>query len=67
MGFVPLQHDLTHRDGKGGRVVKRVLKTLSSASGRRVGILLARVNLKRYRRFTDTVLEEYPVRPSRVA
>lgn len=49
------------------RVVKRVLKTLSAVSGRRVGVLLTRVNLRRYRRFTDTVLEEYPVQNSRVA
>jgi len=49
------------------RVVKRVLKTLSAVSGRRVGVLLSRVNLRRYRRLTDTVLEEYPVQNSRVA
>jgi Mrp family chromosome partitioning ATPase len=44
------------------RVVARVLKTLSAASGRRVGILLTRVNLRRYRRYTDSVIEEYPAR-----
>ena len=49
------------------RVVSRVLKTLSAASGRRVGILLTRVNLRRYRRYTDSVIEEYPARPGRAA
>jgi capsular exopolysaccharide synthesis family protein len=49
------------------KVVARVLKTLSAASGRRVGILLTRVNLRRYRRYTDTAIEEYPSRPVRVA
>lgn len=49
------------------RVVARVLKMLSAASGRRVGILLTRVNLRRYRRYTDSVIEEYPARPARVA
>lgn len=49
------------------RVVSRVLKTLSAASGRRVGTLLTRVNLRRYRRYTDSVIEEYPARPARVA
>ncbi|MCE9649352.1 MAG: polysaccharide biosynthesis tyrosine autokinase [Parvibaculum sp.] len=49
------------------RVVTRVLKTLSAASGRRVGILLTRVNLRRYRRYTDSVIEEYPARPGRAA
>lgn len=47
------------------RVVGRVLKMLSAASGRRVGILLTRVNLRRYRRYTDSVIEEYTARPSR--
>ncbi|HEX7776279.1 MAG TPA: polysaccharide biosynthesis tyrosine autokinase, partial [Parvibaculum sp.] len=51
----------------GRKVVARVLKTLSAASGRRVGILLTRVNLRRYRRYTDTVIEEYPSRPVRAA
>lgn len=49
------------------RVVAHVLKTLSAASGRRVGILLTRVNLRRYRRYTDTAIEEYPARPARVS
>jgi Mrp family chromosome partitioning ATPase len=49
------------------RVVGRVLKMLSAASGRRVGILLTRVNLRRYRRYTDSVIEEYTARPSRAA
>ncbi|HEY4343591.1 MAG TPA: polysaccharide biosynthesis tyrosine autokinase [Parvibaculum sp.] len=49
------------------RVVARVLKTLSAASGRRVGILLTRVNLRRYRRYTDSVIEEYPARSGRAA
>lgn len=49
------------------KVVARVLKTLSAASGRRVGILLTRVDLRRYRRYTDTAIEEYPSRPVRVA
>ena len=46
-------------------VVARVLKMLSAASSRRVGILLTRVDLRRYRRYTDTVIEEYPVRAPR--
>ncbi|MDO8287662.1 MAG: polysaccharide biosynthesis tyrosine autokinase [Parvibaculum sp.] len=49
------------------RVVGRVLKMLSAASGRRVGILLTRVNLRRYRRYTDSVIEEYTARPDRAA
>lgn len=49
------------------RVVTHVLKTLSAASGRRVGILLTRVNLRRYRRYTDTAIEEYPARPARAS
>lgn len=49
------------------RVVAHVLKMLSAASGRRVGILLTRVNLRRYRRYSDTVIEEYPARPLRAA
>jgi capsular exopolysaccharide synthesis family protein len=49
------------------RVVAHVLKTLSAASGRRVGILLTRVNLRRYRRYTDTAIEEYPARPARAS
>ncbi|MEN6543147.1 polysaccharide biosynthesis tyrosine autokinase [Parvibaculum sp.] len=49
------------------RVVARVLKMLSAASGRRVGVLLTRVNLRRYRRYSDTVIEEYPARPARAA
>ncbi|HUD53182.1 polysaccharide biosynthesis tyrosine autokinase [Parvibaculum sp.] len=51
----------------GRRVVARVLKMLSAVSGRRVGILLTRVNLRRYRRYSDTVIEEYPARPLRTA
>ncbi|MEX0839261.1 MAG: polysaccharide biosynthesis tyrosine autokinase [Parvibaculum sp.] len=46
-------------------VVARVLKMLSAASNRRIGLLLTRVDLKRYRRFTDTAIEEYPVRAPR--
>lgn len=49
------------------RVVGRVLKMLSAASGKRVGILLTRVNLRRYRRYTDSVIEEYTARPNRAA
>jgi capsular exopolysaccharide synthesis family protein len=49
------------------RVVGRVLKMLSAASGRRVGILLTRVNLRRYRKYTDSVIEEYTARPNRAA
>lgn len=49
------------------RVVGRVLKMLSASSGRRVGILLTRVNLRRYRRYTDSVMEEYTARPTRAA
>ncbi len=49
------------------RIVARVLKMLAAASGRRVGILLTRVNLRRYRRYTDTAIEEYPVRPARAS
>lgn len=49
----------------GRNVVARALKMLSAASSRRVGILLTRVDVKRYRRYTDTGLEEYPVRPTR--
>lgn len=49
------------------RVVGRVLKMLSGASGRRVGILLTRVDLRRYRRYTDSVIEEYTARPIRAA
>lgn len=47
------------------QVVARVLKLLSAASSRRVGILLTRVDIKRYRRYTDTVIEEYPARAPR--
>jgi capsular exopolysaccharide synthesis family protein len=49
----------------GRRVVTRVLKTLAAASGRRVGILLTRVDLRRYRRYADSTMEEYPARPLR--
>lgn len=49
------------------RLATHVLKMLAAASGRRVGILLTRVNLRRYRRYTDTAIEEYPVRPARAA
>ncbi|HAC58075.1 MAG: hypothetical protein CMI62_06735 [Parvibaculum sp.] len=45
----------------GRRVVARALKLLSAASSRRVGILLTRVNLRRYRRYGDEALREYPV------
>lgn len=51
----------------GRRVVARVLKMLSAVSGRRVGILLTRVDLRRYRRYSDTAIEEYPARPLRTA
>ncbi|MDO8840277.1 MAG: polysaccharide biosynthesis tyrosine autokinase [Parvibaculum sp.] len=47
------------------QVVAHVLKLLSAASSRRVGILLTRVDIKRYRRYTDTVIEEYPARAPR--
>ena len=49
------------------RVVTHVLKMLSATSGRRVGLLLTRVNLRRYRRYTDTAIVEYPARPIHVA
>ena len=49
----------------GRHVVAHVLKMLSAASSRRVGILLTRVDVRRYRRYTDTVIEEYPVRAPR--
>ena len=45
------------------RVVARVLKMLSAASSRRVGVLLTRVDMRRYRRYSDTGLESYPARP----
>jgi capsular exopolysaccharide synthesis family protein len=45
------------------RMVARALKLLSAASSRRVGILLTRVNLRRYRRYGDEALQEYPVHP----
>lgn len=45
------------------RMVARALKVLSAASSRRVGILLTRVNLRRYRRYGDEALQEYPVHP----
>jgi hypothetical protein len=40
-----------------------VLKMLSAASSRRVGVLLTRVDMRRYRRYSDTGLEPYPARP----
>lgn len=46
------------------RMVARALKVLSAASSRRVGILLSRVNLRRYRRYGDEALQEYPVHPA---
>ncbi|MGV8996089.1 MAG: GumC family protein [Parvibaculaceae bacterium] len=49
------------------RIVGRVLKMLSAASGRRVGVLLTRVNLRRYRRYADSAIEEYAARPVRAA
>ncbi len=49
------------------RIVGRVLKMLSAASGRRVGVLLTRVNLRRYRRYADSAIEEYTARPVRAA
>ena len=49
------------------RVVGRTLKMLSGATGRRVGILLTRVNLRRYRRYADSAIEEYTARPNRAA
>ena len=45
------------------RVVARVLKMLSAASSRRVGVLLTRVDMRRYRRYSETGLESYPARP----
>jgi len=48
----------------GRRVVARALKLLSAASSRRVGILLTRVNLHRYRRYGDEALREYPAHPA---
>lgn len=49
------------------RVVARALKLLSAASSRRVGLLLSQVNLRRYRRYGDDGLREYPVHTSRPA
>lgn len=46
------------------RMVARALKVLSAASSRRVGILLTRVNLRRYRRYGDEALQEYPAHPA---
>ncbi len=48
----------------GRRIVARALKLLSAASSRRVGILLTRVNLRRYRRYGDEALREYPAQPA---
>ena len=49
------------------RIVGRVLKMLSAASGRRVGVLLTRVILRRYRRYADSAIEEYGARPVRAS
>ena len=49
------------------RVVARVLKMLSAASSRRVGVLLTRVDMRRYRRYSETGLESYPARPAATA
>ncbi|ABS64606.1 Non-specific protein-tyrosine kinase [Parvibaculum lavamentivorans DS-1] len=49
------------------RIVARALKLLSAASSRRVGLLLTRVNLKRYRRYATDGLNEYPPHTSRPA
>ncbi|MDP1628165.1 polysaccharide biosynthesis tyrosine autokinase [Parvibaculum sp.] len=53
--------------GTNRRIVARALKLLSAASSRRVGILLTRVNLKRYRRYGVEGLNEYPPHTARPA
>lgn len=49
------------------RVVMRALKILSATGGRRVGILMTRVNLKRYSRYSDASLEVYTPRSAQAA
>ncbi len=46
-------------------IVTRVMKLLQAASNRRVGVLLTRVNLKRYRRYGADTPENYPSQPPR--
>lgn len=48
-------------------VVNRVLRILAATGGRRVGILMTRVDLKRYKRYTDATLEAYTPRSARAA
>lgn len=49
------------------KVVAHVLKTLSSSTGRRVGILLAPSILRATAATPNTATEEYPARPVRAA